>query len=226
MSTLHDRTPFKAFFGYKPNLSHLHEIGARAFVLHNVPHNDKIGPRSFECILISYAGNSKAYCCYHCATHKVIESFHVCFIEFNDELPHLLFPGVVVSLPSPTDPPTTCNPPPLLPPSAPPCASPTPLHHSSHLHSIAPEPVTLKLDCVDPSARNPLSFAEACHSLDWPLWECALKEELTSIHTMNVYSLVPHDNVPVGPKFSKANPFFESNAMSTALQPASKLIGY
>jgi hypothetical protein len=86
VSTLHNRTPFEAFYGHKPDLSHLQEIGARAFVLHHVPQNGKIGPRSFECILVGYAANSKAYRCYHRATHQVLKSFHVRFIESDDAI--------------------------------------------------------------------------------------------------------------------------------------------
>ena len=153
MSTLHNRTPFEAFYGHKPDLSHLREIGARAFVLHNVPHNGKIGPRSFECILIGYAGNSKAYCCYHRATHKVIESFHVRFIESEDELPRPLLPGVVISLPSPNNIPDIHHSP------LPPCASPPPLHRSSRIRGVAANPVALQLDCADPSARCKDCFA-------------------------------------------------------------------
>ena len=158
-STLHNRTPFEAFYGHKPDLSH-REIGARAFVLHNVPHNSKIGPRSFECILIGYAGNSKAYCCYHCATHKVIESLHVHFIESKDELPCPLLPGVVILLPSPNNIPDIHHSP------LPPCASPPPLHCSSRIHGVATDPVALQLDCADPSAHDPLSFGEARRSVD------------------------------------------------------------
>jgi hypothetical protein len=128
-----------------------------------------LGPRSFECILIGYAGNSKAYRCYHRATNKVIESFHVRFIESEDELPRPLLPGVVISLPLPNNIPDIHHSP------LPPCASPPPLRCSSRIRGVAADPVALQLDCTDPSARNPLSFGEARRSVDWPLWEHMLQ---------------------------------------------------
>ncbi|KAK0209791.1 hypothetical protein IW262DRAFT_1243456, partial [Armillaria fumosa] len=62
------------------NLSHFHKIGCKAFMLvQPVDKNPKIYPRSTKCVLISYACNSKAYCCYYRATNKVVKSFHIHF---------------------------------------------------------------------------------------------------------------------------------------------------
>ena len=57
------KTPYKLYEGGKPDLSHLREIGCKAFVLQL--NNPKVGPRGEEFVLIGYACNSKAYCCYH-----------------------------------------------------------------------------------------------------------------------------------------------------------------
>ena len=54
------KTPYEVWHGRKPDLSHLREIGSRAFAL-ILTHNPKIYERSFECILVSYLPNSKAY---------------------------------------------------------------------------------------------------------------------------------------------------------------------
>ena len=194
VSTLHDHTPFEAFYGCAPDLSHLHEIGVCAFVLHHVPVNGKMSAHSFECILVSYSANSKAYCCYHQPTHCILKSFHVHFIESEDSVPSTLFPGVVVDL-LPVCPVTP--PPPL---SLPRC--------SAHLCGVDPNPVTLQLACLDPSARDPLSFAEARHSSNWLLWECALEEEFASIQAMNVYRLIPCNAVPDGCKVLQGKPVF------------------
>ncbi|KAF7776523.1 hypothetical protein Agabi119p4_4916 [Agaricus bisporus var. burnettii] len=69
------------WFNKKPNLSHLREIGSRAFTLILNRNNPKILARSIECVLIGYSDNSPSYRLYHRATHKVITSFHVNFIE-------------------------------------------------------------------------------------------------------------------------------------------------
>ncbi len=90
------KTPFELLRGRKPDLSHLQEIGARAFVLHPGDAR-KMEPRSEECILIGYGRNSKTYRCYHRRTHRVVESFHVKFIERKDADESNLKPGVVVT---------------------------------------------------------------------------------------------------------------------------------
>ena len=53
-------TPYERWFGQKPSLSHLREIGCRAFAL-NHPTPSKIYPRSSPCVLIGYAPHSNAY---------------------------------------------------------------------------------------------------------------------------------------------------------------------
>jgi Reverse transcriptase (RNA-dependent DNA polymerase) len=41
------KTPFEALYGHKPNLSHLHIFGSKAFALqHNMPRKDKMEPRA------------------------------------------------------------------------------------------------------------------------------------------------------------------------------------
>ncbi|TFY50468.1 hypothetical protein EVJ58_g11038 [Rhodofomes roseus] len=77
-------TPYEAWHGRKPDLSHLREVGCRAFVLIQNKHNPKIYERSVECVLIGYGLNSKTYRCYHRASHKVVSSFHVAFIESHE----------------------------------------------------------------------------------------------------------------------------------------------
>lgn len=76
-------TPFKAWHGSKPDLSHLYEIGCCAFILIQDQHNPKIYAKSFECILIGYSANSKAYQLYR-----------------HDGIPKDLFPGCVIEDPS------------------------------------------------------------------------------------------------------------------------------
>ncbi|KZP19649.1 copia protein, partial [Athelia psychrophila] len=58
-------TPYQAFYGSKPNVSHLCEIGCQVFVLILRKNNPKIYVRSEECVLIGYRSNSKTYRVYH-----------------------------------------------------------------------------------------------------------------------------------------------------------------
>ncbi len=90
-------TPYEAWYGVKPNLAHLREIGCKAFVLIQNKHNPKIYDRSLECQLIGYSSNSKAYICYHRQTHRVVTSYHVEFIESHQKHATPLQPGRIVN---------------------------------------------------------------------------------------------------------------------------------
>ena len=96
------KTPFEAWHGKKPDLSHLHEIGSCAFAL-ILKHNLKIYEQSFECVLIGYSPSSKAYCLYHPSMHQLFESFHIKFIEQKDNISQPLFPGCVIDIPVAVD---------------------------------------------------------------------------------------------------------------------------
>lgn len=102
--SLQNRTPFELWFSYKPSLSHLHEIGCRAFALipTAVP---KSFARSRPCILIGYSPHSKAYCLWDPASGQIFNSFHVSFIEHLDETPSDLLPGTTITLAPGTLPP-------------------------------------------------------------------------------------------------------------------------
>lgn len=103
-------TPFEAFYGKKPDVSHLREIGSKAFVLILNKHNPKVYARSEECVLIGYGKDSKTYCVYHRPTHRVLESYHIVFVESRDAREKAFRPGVitssdeeeVIALPGPT----------------------------------------------------------------------------------------------------------------------------
>jgi hypothetical protein len=60
-TSLAGKTPFEAWHNVKPNLSHLREIGCRAFVLIQNAHVPKIYGRSIECVLVGYQKDAKAY---------------------------------------------------------------------------------------------------------------------------------------------------------------------
>ena len=90
-------TPYKAWHKHKPDLSHLCKIGCCAFVLVQDHHNPKIYAQSFECMLIGYASNAKAYRLYHRDTGRIIQSYHVEFIESHQAVPLTLFPGQIAS---------------------------------------------------------------------------------------------------------------------------------
>lgn len=96
--SLNNITPYEVYHQQKPDISHLREIGCRAFVLILNKHNPKIFQRSEEHILIGYGKDSKTYRCYHRPMHKVIESYHVTFIESKDKYEIPFRPGVTQGL--------------------------------------------------------------------------------------------------------------------------------
>jgi hypothetical protein len=147
--SLHNQTPFEAYYHHKPDVSHLREIGCRAFVLILNKHNPKIFRRSEECVLIGYGQNSKSYRCYHRASHKVIESYHVVFVESKDEKEVSFRPGTTQGLDdeSIVPPPETPNPTPgvLLPPNL---ITPTP--------TPIPDPVSAPAKTPEPTQQPPV----------------------------------------------------------------------
>lgn len=96
--SLNNITPYEAYTRHKPDVSHLREIGCQAFVLIRDKHNPGVFERSEECVLIGYEKDSKSYRCYHQAMHKVIESYHVVFIESKDDREVPFRPGVTQGL--------------------------------------------------------------------------------------------------------------------------------
>ncbi len=58
--SLGGHTLFELWFSARPNLSHLHEIRCRTYILISGP-NPKVATHSVECVFISYALNAKAY---------------------------------------------------------------------------------------------------------------------------------------------------------------------
>jgi transposase InsO family protein len=96
-SSLNGRTPHELWFGKIPSLSHLREIGCRAFALIQT-NNPKIFRRSTPCTMIGYAPHSKAYRLWDNTNGAIFNSFHVTFIEHLDSLPTDLLPGKLVLL--------------------------------------------------------------------------------------------------------------------------------
>jgi hypothetical protein len=136
MKALTRITPFEAYYKAKPNLSHLREIGSRAFVLILNKHNPKVFQCLEECILIGYSKDSKSYRCYHKPSHRVTESFHVTFIEFKDDCDKPFRPGVMQGLDNdePSNPAPNLLPiPPPPPPRHPPMIHLLPFIHLHHL---------------------------------------------------------------------------------------------
>jgi transposase InsO family protein len=90
-SMTHGKTPFELWKGRAPNLSHLHEIGCKAFVLIE-GNNPKILAWSIACKLIGYSPQAKAYRCWDPSSGRIYNSFNISFIERKDEIDNALRP--------------------------------------------------------------------------------------------------------------------------------------
>jgi hypothetical protein len=90
------KTPYEMFWKKTPDLSHLREIGAQAFILKQAT-KSKSKDQGFECIMVGYSQSAKAYRLYHRASHKFVESFHVNFIERKDATPISHHPGQIIN---------------------------------------------------------------------------------------------------------------------------------
>jgi hypothetical protein len=100
-------------------VSHLWEIGCKAFVLVQVVHTPKIYSWLIECVLVGYSPNSKAYRCYDRKASHIIISRNIQFIEVKDSRCRPLHPSVVANEENDTetdeeDAESTANPIPLL----------------------------------------------------------------------------------------------------------------
>ncbi|OBZ71895.1 Retrovirus-related Pol polyprotein from transposon TNT 1-94 [Grifola frondosa] len=153
-ASLHNTiTPLQAYSGSPPDLSHLREIGCKAFILIQNRHNPKIYERSTECVLIGYGPDSKTYRCYHKPTHKVVSSYHVEFIESHDSAPKPFHPGLILNEPSvtPSSPPSSPSHSPSSSPSSP---SPSPVDVPSSSPS-SPSPSPVDVPSTQPSPPTP-----------------------------------------------------------------------
>ena len=92
--TLKDMTPYESYYGSKPDVLHLRELGCRAFILIQSEKRQKIYSRLVEAILVGYSQNSKAYRCYYPKTGRIIISRHVFFIKAKDNAPRPYRPGI------------------------------------------------------------------------------------------------------------------------------------
>ena len=145
---LNGRTPYEFWFNRLPSLSHLREIGCRAYALIH-SHNPKLLPRSVPCIMIGYGSHTKAYRLWDPVTDKIFNSFHVTFIEHLDAesvplLPNTILGTDTADVPGSWDAPTI----------------PSPTDHSSNdlnnPHPQLPTPSSHPISCpISPPPRSP-----------------------------------------------------------------------
>ena len=78
-----NKTPYKLYFGKKPNISHFHIFGCKSFVHNNGKDNlNKFDSKSYEALLIGYSLSNNTFYVFKKRTLKIEESLHVVFDEF------------------------------------------------------------------------------------------------------------------------------------------------
>ena len=83
-SVLPDRTPYEALTGEKPDVRHLREFGCECYA--HIPKDErkKLDPTARKCIFLGYGDSTKAYRLYDDERGRVIHSRDVRFVERNE----------------------------------------------------------------------------------------------------------------------------------------------
>lgn len=120
--SLNNKTPHELWFGAKPGLSRLREIGCKAYAL-ITNNNPEIAARSIECVLVGSTPNSKAYRCWYREGARIFDSYHVTFIERRNLMPQSSTPSETLSPFNPMNGPSPSSPINITDPTPPPAPS-------------------------------------------------------------------------------------------------------
>jgi hypothetical protein len=77
------KTPYEAFFGYKPFVNHLKVFGSKVFAHNPKEDRRKLDAKLVKCICIGYCVDHMAYKMYTPITHKVFASRDVYFMSMH-----------------------------------------------------------------------------------------------------------------------------------------------
>ena len=91
-------TPFEAWSGTKPNVSHLQEFGCDVWILDEDKNRSKLAPKSKKMIFTGFEDGPKAVCYYNATTQKIKVSRN--FVFNQNEEPKLEISSNVPGLPA------------------------------------------------------------------------------------------------------------------------------
>ena len=74
-------TPYEAWHGKKPSVSHLRVFGCLAYALVPQQHCRKLDDKAVKCIFVGYSAESKGYRLYHPQSKRILVSRDVVFVE-------------------------------------------------------------------------------------------------------------------------------------------------
>ena len=136
---LPNKTPYEAWFGRKPNLSHLRMFGCTAYM--HIPHDEraKFSPKARKCIFVGYCVYQKGFRLWDPVQRKFFVSRNVIFNEVIPVSPNSTDDGSQsgdgIDLCSPVE---GC-----------------PVEESSHIPHIAQDPATVGADLCPPVEKTP-----------------------------------------------------------------------
>ena len=94
-----DRTPYEAWFGVKPNVSHLREFGCDVWVLDETLNLSKLKPKARKMVFVGFIDGSKSIRYYDATTRRIKVSRNISFAE-NENPSILEYVTVLSRLPS------------------------------------------------------------------------------------------------------------------------------
>jgi hypothetical protein len=75
------KTPFEAFYGRKPSVSHLHVFGCQVYAHVQKDKHRSFQPKSRKCIFLGYPVDYKGWKCWDPSTNEVFISCDMHFVE-------------------------------------------------------------------------------------------------------------------------------------------------
>jgi hypothetical protein len=85
---LPEMTPYEAWFGRKPNLSHLRMFGCSAYMHIPADERSKFSPKARKCVFVGYCETQKGFRLWDSVRRRIFVSRDVIFNEIIPELPH------------------------------------------------------------------------------------------------------------------------------------------
>ena len=219
--TIPDKTPFEVWYGRRPDLSHLRELGCKVWV-HIPGENPKIYNRSVECTLVGYSVGSQAYRCLERATGRIHVTRNTFFAESQDLRKHPLRPELSARSVDVDDGDPACIQPAddMSPtdgaqerPEAIPHRSPRLAHlrQTALGETMAQSAIDTPEGCIHfvfgetewanlSNEEDPVSYKDAFSRPDAPQWQAAYEDEMNSLRKHKVWDLIPCNQVPDGRK--------------------------
>ncbi|KAJ3013950.1 hypothetical protein NUW54_g557 [Trametes sanguinea] len=224
---LPDKTPFKAFWGCKPDILHFCKFGTTCWVLQQDTNVHKLMHKSHPCCFIGFFEESCTYWLYDPATGQIITSRIVIFKRTSNHLegeisnpPPLVVEGEQPTteqppeVPDPPNMPITLAPAPVTPvqklsnlvtpPGAAVKPSPSQIPPAPRFQAHATSALALKdLAAANSAATVELSLTEAQAQLDWPEWKATMDWEIAQLQCLSTYTLTacPPDRKSIGCKW-------------------------